>query len=95
MNPSIVKNNGNITRLFKLIQENSNGGGGDSLIDILNTEYKTEYVYPYLYTSLSKLSTPDSDSNHRIIRVDFTIFDNPVILKALGSWDDRYILNYI
>lgn len=96
MENSILKNNNNIRRLFQKLKQNNNNGGGDqSVVDLLNTQYKTEYVYPYLYTALCKLNLADSDLNHRIIRVDFTNLGNPISLKAFGSWDDRYILIYI
>lgn len=92
MKPSVLQNHNNIRRLFQKLKQNT--GGENSLIDILNTEYKTEYVYPYSYVALCKLGLPDSDPNHRIIRIDFTTFDNPVSQKALGSWDDRATLTY-
>jgi hypothetical protein len=93
MKSSVLQNSNNIRRLFQRLKQNT-GGGGESLIDILNTEYKTEYVYPYSYVALCKLGLPNSDPNHRIIRVDFTNFDNPISLRALGSWDDRATLTY-
>jgi hypothetical protein len=57
-------------------------------------ETRSDYVYPYHYSGVSPYTTDENDPNWAISRINFTIFNSPVIEKATGSWTNRYLLIY-
>jgi hypothetical protein len=58
------------------------------------TQSRSDYVYPYQYSGISTIGTSESDVEWTITRIDFTIINSPIIEKAFGSWDNRYLLIY-
>jgi len=55
---------------------------------------RSDYVYPYQYSGISLLGSSENDPVWRIKRIDFTIFNSPIIQQATGSWTNRYLLIY-
>jgi hypothetical protein len=60
----------------------------------IDTQSRSDYVYPYQYSGVSNVGTLESDNGWTINRIDFTIPGSPVTLSATGSWDNRYSLIY-
>jgi hypothetical protein len=61
---------------------------------IIETQSRSDYVYPYQYSGIANVGVLESDNGWTINRIDFTTPGSPITLSAIGPWDDRITLSY-